>query len=91
MRIRPDWVCEVLSPSNAKRDRVDKFQVLHANGVPHDWIADPLERTLHVHRWGPRSYIVIPNAGEADVVRAEPFEMVELRVAALFGITPDDE
>lgn len=91
MRIRPDWVCEALSPSNAKRDRVDKFQVLHTNGVPHYWIIDPLERTLHVHRWGPRGYIVILNAGEADVVRAEPFEMVELRVAALFGVTPDDE
>jgi Uma2 family endonuclease len=90
-RIRPDWVCEVLSPSNAKRDLVDKFQVLHVNGVPHYWIADPLERTLHVHRWGPRGYIVVLTAGEADIVRAEPFEVVELRVAALFGVAPDDE
>jgi Uma2 family endonuclease len=91
MRIRPDWVCEVLSPSNAKRDRVDKFQVLHANGVPHYWIADPLECTLHVHRWAPAGYVVVLTAGEADVVRAQPFEAVELRVAALFGIEDDDE
>jgi Uma2 family endonuclease len=91
IRTRPDWVCEVLSPSNAKHDLVDKFQVLHASRVPHYWIADPLERTLHVHRWEPRGYLVIVTAGGADVVRAEPFEAVELRVAALFGVEADEE
>ena len=89
--MRPDWVCEVLSPTNAKRDRVDKFQVLHSNRVPHYWIADPLEQTLNVHRWEPGGYLVVLTAGEADIVRAEPFESVELRVAALFGSEDDEE
>lgn len=44
VRTRPDWVCELLSPSNAKRDLIDKLQVLHANRVPHYWIVDPLEQ-----------------------------------------------
>ncbi len=44
--MRPDWACELLSPSNAKRDLIDKFQVLHTTGVSHRWIADPLEQTL---------------------------------------------
>jgi Uma2 family endonuclease len=91
MRIRPDWVCEVLSPSNAKRDLVDKFQVLHSNRVPHYWIADPVECTLRVHRWASPGDVVVLTAGEADVVRAEPFEAIELRVAALFGIEVDEE
>ena len=90
VRTRPDWVCEVLSPTNAKRDLVDKFQVLHTR-VPHYWIADPLEHTLIVHRWEPRGYLVVLTAGEGDVVRAEPFEAVELRVAALFGLEADEE
>jgi hypothetical protein len=30
-------------------------------------------------------------AGEADVVRAEPFEAMELRIAVLFGIEDDEE
>lgn len=91
MRIRPDWVCEVLSPSNAKRDIVDKFQVLHANRVPHYWIADPVECVLRVHRWAPAGYVPVLTAGEAEVVRAEPFEAIELRVAALFGGEDDEE
>jgi Uma2 family endonuclease len=88
---RPDWACELLSPSNAKRDLVDKFQVLHANGVPHYWIADPLEQTLIVHRREPGGYLVILTAAAGDVVRAEPFEAVELRVSTLFGVEDDEE
>jgi Uma2 family endonuclease len=91
VRIRPDWVCELLSPSNAKRDQIDKFQVLHRNGVPHYWIADPLEHTLIVHRWEPRGYLVVLTAAAGDVVRAEPFDAVELRVSTLFGLEDDEE
>jgi len=91
VRIRPDWACEMLSPSNIKRDLIDKFQVLHTNGVPFYWVADPLEQTLIVHRWEPRGYLVVLTAAAGDVIRAEPFESTELRVSTLFGIEDDEE
>ncbi len=91
VRTRPDWVCELLAPSNAKRDLVDKFQVLHTNGVPYYWIADPLEQTLIVHRWELAGYLVILTAAAGDVVRAEPFDAVELAVSTLFGLEEDEE
>jgi Uma2 family endonuclease len=91
VRARPDWVCELLSPSNARRDLIDKFQVLHRCAVPHYWIADPVEHTLIVHRWEPGGYLVVRTAAAGDAVRAEPFEDTELRVSALFGLEDDDE
>jgi Uma2 family endonuclease len=91
VRSRPDWVCELVSPTNEKRDRIDRFQVLHRNGVPHYWIGDPVEQTLVVHRWDPSGYLVILTAAAGDVVRAEPFEAVELPVSALFGGDEDEE
>lgn len=91
VRVRPDWVCELLSPGDSRRDLLDKFQVLYKHGVPHYWVADPLEHTLIVHRWVPRGYLVLLTAGEADVIRVEPFDAVELHVAALFGIEDDGE
>jgi Uma2 family endonuclease len=91
VRTRPDWACELLSPSNAKRDLVDKFQVLHANEVPHYWIADPVEKVLVVHRWESRGYLVALTAGLGDVVRAEPFASAELRVSVLFGVEDEDD
>jgi Uma2 family endonuclease len=91
VRTRPDWACELLSQSNAKRDRVDKFQVLHANRVPYYWIADPIDQTLIVHRWEPAGYLVIVTAAAGDTIRAEPFDAVELPVSALFGVEDDEE
>ena len=65
--------------------------MLHTNGVSHYWIADPLEQTLIVHRWEPRGYLVVLTAAAGDVVRAEPFEAVELRLSTLFGVEDDEE
>jgi Uma2 family endonuclease len=89
VRIRPDWVCELLSPSNEKRDRIDKLRGLHAAAVPHYWIANPEEQTLVVHRWEPGGYLIVLTATADETIHAEPFEGVPLRVAALFG--DDDE
>jgi Uma2 family endonuclease len=90
IRVRPDWVCEMLSPSNEKRDLIDKLRVLQLAGVPHYWIGNPQEETLVVHRWEPKGYLIVLTAASGDVVRAEPFEAVELRVDVLFG-DPDDD
>lgn len=88
---RPDWVCELLSPSNEKRDLVDKLRVLHAAGVPHYWIANPEEKTLVVHRWDAGGYLIVLTAASGETVHAEPFDAVELRVGVLFGDEEDDE
>lgn len=83
-RIRPDWACEILSPSNYRRDQVDKLRVLQRCSVPHYWIIAPEERTLVVHRLDGDSYRIVLTAHVDETVRAEPFDAVELRVAALF-------
>jgi hypothetical protein len=85
VRARPDWVCEILSPSNERRDRFDKMRVLHAAGVPHYWLLDPEERFLHVHRYESGGYLIALTAAPGEVVRAEPFDSVDLRVDVLFG------
>ncbi|MBA3777317.1 MAG: Uma2 family endonuclease [Betaproteobacteria bacterium] len=42
----PDWVCEVLSPSTARLDRVDKLGLYAHHGVAYAWLIDPDARTL---------------------------------------------
>jgi Uma2 family endonuclease len=91
IRVRPDWVCELLSPSNEKRDLIDKMRVLQLAGVPHYWIGNPEEKTLVVHRWEPKGYLIVLTAASGDVVRAEPFDAVELHVDVVFGDDDDDE
>ena len=84
-RARPDWVCEILSPSTARTDLVLKQRLLYRDGVPHYWVLDPEHETLVVYRHGPDGYVNVLSAGVGDVVRAEPFEAVEVDVADLFG------
>jgi Uma2 family endonuclease len=83
--VRPDWVCEIISPSNARTDLLTKFQVLQKCGVPHYWTVDPEQQLLTVHRWTAQGYLVALRATKGDLVRAEPFEAIELRVGEMFG------
>lgn len=82
---RPDWIAEVLSASTASRDLGDKLVLYHAAEVPHYWVIDPGNRTLLAYRWLREGYVAVLGAGSDKIVRAEPFEALELRVGLLFG------
>lgn len=84
----PDWICEIVSESNRANDTVTKLRRYHQAGVPHYWIIDQLERTLTVHRHAPDGYIVVMRAEEHELVRAEPFDAIEIAVAVLLGGDP---
>jgi len=84
VRIRPDWVCEVLSTSNAQNDLVKKFRGYHRAGVPHYWIADPDNRSLIVYQHQPGGYLAIVAASAGETIRAAPFDAIEINVSDLF-------
>lgn len=85
---RPDWICEVVSPSNASNDTVRKLGLYHRAGVPHYWVVDPRDGTLSVMRWAEPGYTTVIAAQRGDVVRAEPFDAVLIDVGTLFGDDP---
>lgn len=90
IRVRPDWVCEILS-TNRRNDLVKKKRVYHRYEVPHYWILDPSESTLTVCRWTPDGYLEVLNAERGETVHPEPFAEIPLKVGVLFGDDPDDE
>ena len=82
--LAPDWVCEVLSPSTSRLDRKAKLPVYAREGVRHVWFVDPEARTLEVFRLeGAHHSPLATHTGTARV-RAEPFEALELELAALW-------
>jgi Uma2 family endonuclease len=87
----PDWICEILSPSTENIDRVDKLQSYFRAGVPHYWLADPVEHVLEVYRRTELAYALVLSAKAGQTVRAEPFDAVELRVDEIFGADPEDD
>jgi Uma2 family endonuclease len=44
----PDLVIEILSPSTANRDRLDKFNAYLRAGVREYWIVDPFTKTVQI-------------------------------------------
>lgn len=87
--VRPDWVCEIVSPSNWAHDTVTKFQTLQAAGVPHYWVVDLEHGVLTIYRFGGKVYEVARLAQPGQRLRLEPFEAIELEVSALFGLDVD--
>jgi Uma2 family endonuclease len=85
VRVAPDWVCEILSPSTASRDLGHKQGGYHRARVGHYWLVDPLNLALTVLRWHEVGYQSILAAGPGDVIRAEPFEAIELDMGRIFG------
>ena len=49
-RVVPDWVCEVLSPSTGRTDRIEKMPIYAEVGVGFLWLADPVLYTLETYR-----------------------------------------
>lgn len=88
VRVRPEWVCEVVSPSNANVDTVKKLRIYHGAQIPHYWIVDPRDATLTVMRWTDAGYTTVLRAERGESVRPEPFEEIELSVGTLFGDDP---
>jgi len=82
--LAPDWVCEVLSPSTERLDRTRKLRVYAAAGVAHAWLVNPVARTLEILRLRDGSWTLVAAGSDFDVVRAEPFEAIELELARLW-------
>ncbi|MGH7435270.1 MAG: Uma2 family endonuclease [Polyangiaceae bacterium] len=85
--IPPDWVCEVLSPSTAATDRAGKLPIYARESVRHAWFLDPSARTLEVFRLEVegRAWLLAGTWRDEAIVRAEPFEVLELELAGLWA------
>lgn len=80
----PDWVCEVASPSTARLDRVLKLPLYARAGVEYAWVIDPIARSLEVFRARDAQYALVQTFADDARVRAEPFDAIELELAALW-------
>ena len=76
--LAPDWICEIVSPSTGRLDRSRKMRVYAREGVAHAWLVDPLARTLEVYRLADGLWTLAAVHGGDDVVRAAPFDAIEL-------------
>ncbi len=78
IEVPPDWVCEVLSRSTIRLDRLKKMPIYSEFGVSRVWLVDPAAKTLEVFKLVSGHWMLVQTAGEDQKVRAEPFQEVEI-------------
>ncbi|MGH8552270.1 MAG: Uma2 family endonuclease, partial [Methylococcales bacterium] len=70
----PDWVCEILSPSTQRKDRIAKMKSYARFGVAYCWLVDPLANTLETYALDGDQWRITGLYQEQETVCAAPFD-----------------
>ena len=82
--VAPAWVCEVLSPTTLRVDKIRKMPIYALYGVLHFWLIDPLGKSLDVFRLESGGWFLLASFTENDKVRGEPFQETEIDLGNLW-------
>jgi Uma2 family endonuclease len=85
LALAPDWVCEIVSPSTERLDRVAKLDIYAREAVGHAWLINPIAKTLEVYRLDAGHWVRVGTYGDDQVVHAVPFEVLGLDLLFLWG------
>ncbi len=81
----PDWICEILSPSTAKIDRVEKMPIYAHLGVRHFWLIDPQLQTLEVYELCNGQWVLLETIDNDKPVSIAPFQDISFPLSSLWG------
>lgn len=84
VEVVPDWVCEILSPSTASKDRDVKMPLYAHYGVAFAWLVDPKARALEAYQLESGAWQEIGRYRGADQVAVPPFEAVTIALDGLW-------
>jgi Uma2 family endonuclease len=82
--VAPDWVCEILSPSTYRLDKIKKMPIYADHGVGYLWLMDPVAMNMDVFTLGGGQWVLSGSFAENDKVRAAPFQEVEIDLGDLW-------
>lgn len=83
--VAPDWVCEILSPSTARTDRLLKMPIYAREGIGHLWLLDPDARTLEVYALQTNGHwLLLTTLADDAEVRQPPFEAFAFSLGLLW-------
>ena len=83
--LAPDWACEIMSPSTARKDRVIKLPVYAEHGVSRVWLIDSALKTIEAYQLEDRFWKLIGAFSENDVVSIAPFEEIAIELEVLWA------
>jgi Uma2 family endonuclease len=88
IRVVPDWVCEILSPTTRRHDLLIKMPYYAKIGVAYHWLVDLEGRAVTAQRLESGRWVTIGVYGDETEARIEPFDVVPLDVASWWPPEP---
>ncbi len=83
--LAPDWICEVISPSTARYDRLEKRNIYAQFKVPHLWLIEPDRRMLEAFELQKGQWSLIATHVNDDEIAIAPFAEVPFSLGALWA------
>ena len=80
----PDFIIEILSPSNKSHDMVTKLNVYMNHGVKEYWIVDPIDKRILIYFLDNHDDIQFELVELDSTVKSRLFENVEIHTNDLF-------
>jgi len=84
IRVVPDWVCEVLSPSNARYDLGVKLPFYARVGVRWVWHVDTRDHSIRVMELVQGVWVTRALCGTESRVSLPPFEVIEIPIGRMW-------
>ena len=91
IRLAPDWVCEILSPSNASHDRITKADLYLRAGVQYLWLVDPDGGSIECYQASDKGWVRLGAWLGDEAPKIAPFDEVALPLKRIFPPRPAPE
>jgi excisionase family DNA binding protein len=79
-----DLVVEIMSPTNRRKDRLQKMEIYCKAGIPHYWLVDPEENTLEAFVLRSGNYTLVFAGGPGDKFIHPEFPGLDLDLDKVF-------
>lgn len=80
----PDWIIEILSPGNTRKEMKEKFSLYEENGVREYWIVDPVHLMVQVFDLVNDKFAWRGNYVKEDLIPVSIFEGFSIDSDAIF-------
>jgi len=81
----PDLVIEILSPSTASRDKVEKSRLYYAHGVKEYWIVDPYHKVVEILTPGEKYWQIANTYSEKETLSSPFLPGLEINLKDIFA------
>jgi Uma2 family endonuclease len=82
--IAPDWVCEIVSASTGRIDRMRKLPAYARSRVEYAWMVDPMSRSIEAFHLESERWVLLGTYGHDERANIEPFEAIEFPIETLW-------